>query len=125
MYNNFFPYNQTLMQQSAEPVWVQGKAGAQSAYVQAGKTGFFFDSERPVFYAKTVDMNGIPQPLQEYTYEKVEPKPENQADMSQFVTKDELNSILAQYVGKGNNEKPISEIRGTSNTTDEPVAKYN
>lgn len=110
MYNNFFPYNQTPMQ-SAEPVWVQGRAGAQSAYVQAGKTGFFFDSERPVFYAKTVDANGIPQPLQEYTYEKSEPKADPSADMSKYVTKDELKAILSQYIGGSQNEEPVPEVR--------------
>lgn len=116
---NYNPYgNQNngfglpMQQPSGEPVWVQGMAGAQSSYVQPGKTGFFFDIERPVFYAKTVDQNGMPRPLEEYEYKKIDPQQMKQGqgnDMSQYVTKDELKAILAEREVK--NERPVQKIR--------------
>lgn len=116
---NFNPYgNQNnFVVSSGEPVWVQGKAGAQSYYVQPGKTAFLFDSEQQVFYIKTVNANGMPQPLQEFEYVKKEIQPAQavQNDMSQYVTKDELKLILADYVNGGKNERPVSKVR-KSNT---------
>lgn len=72
--------------------WVQGEAGANAFQVQPGQLAVLFDSTQNIFYIKTVDASGKPNPLEVYDYSKHENKAE--PDMSQYVTRDELNKIL-------------------------------
>ena len=82
-------------------VWVQGEAGAKSIQVNAGNSVLLMDSEQQVFYIKTVDASGIPQPLRIFPYsEKVDVAKnatttpiERQQD---YVTRDEFEKRLAE-----------------------------
>ena len=82
-------------------VWVQGEAGAKSIQVNAGNSVLLMDSEQQVFYIKTVDASGLPQPLRTFTYtEKVDvAKNATSAPMEKqpdYVTRDEFEKRLAE-----------------------------
>ena len=90
-YNNYFPQyypNQVPMMQTPQqmPVgqptmpqnaqassnngitWVQGEAAAKSFPVGAGQSVLLMDSEESVFYIKSTDQSGMPQPLRIFDY---------------------------------------------------------
>lgn len=93
---------------SANFIWVQGEAAAKSYPVAPGGSVLLMDSENPVLYAKSVDTNGRPLPLEIYDLVKREEaqKAESESvDLSSYVTKDELASMISKEV-----EKAISEI---------------
>lgn len=93
---------------SANFIWVQGEAAAKSYPVAPGGSVLLMDSENPVLYAKSVDTNGRPLPLEIYDLVKREDlkKAESESvDLSSYVTKDELASMISKEI-----EKAISEI---------------
>lgn len=81
-------------------IWVQGEAGAKAYLVAPGNTVQLWDSENPVIYLKSADMSGMPSMrVLDYT-ERNAVQPQHQPttpqiDMSQFITRDELEDILA------------------------------
>ena len=97
--------SQTQQQQglNGNIVWVQGEAGAKSIQVNAGNSVLLMDSEQQVFYIKTVDASGLPQPLRIFPYsEKVDVAKnattapiERQQD---YVTRDEFEKRLAEVM---------------------------
>ena len=122
-YNNGFPinYQQMYPQYNYVPqqpiiqtqpvtndngiIWVQGEAGAKSWAVAPGKSVMLMDSENSVFYIKTTDNSGIPLPLRifDYTERTQSTQPVNviqheQIDTSQFITKEELEKRLSEFV---------------------------
>ena len=119
-YNNGFPmsyqqmypsYNYYPQQQLTQPVndtgilWVQGEAGAKSWAVAPGKSVMLMDSESNTFYIKSSDNSGMPMPLRifDYTERTQSTQPVNviqheQIDTSQFITKEELEKRLSEFV---------------------------
>lgn len=83
-YNNYFPqyYPNPMMQQQAMPSqmpsnqqasasginWVQGEQAAKSYPVASGQSVLLMDSEASVFYIKSTDQSGMPQPLRVFEY---------------------------------------------------------
>lgn len=90
-YNNYFPQyypNQVPMMQAQQQMpigqptmpqnaqatsgngitWVQGEAAAKSFPVGAGQSALLMDSEESVFYIKSTDQSGMPQPLRIFDY---------------------------------------------------------
>lgn len=90
-YNNYFPQyypNQVPMMQTPQQMlvgqptmpqnaqvasgngitWVQGEASAKSFPVGAGQSVLLMDSEESVFYIKSTDQSGMPQPLRIFDY---------------------------------------------------------
>jgi hypothetical protein len=90
-YNNYFPQyypNQVPMMQTPQqmPVgqptmpqntqttsnggitWVLGEAAAKSFPIGAGQSVLLMDSEESVFYIKSTDQSGMPQPLRIFDY---------------------------------------------------------
>jgi hypothetical protein len=90
-YNNYFPQyypNQVPMMQAQQqmPVgqptmpqntqatsgngitWVLGEAAAKSFPIGAGQSVLLMDSEESVFYIKSTDQSGMPQPLRIFDY---------------------------------------------------------
>jgi hypothetical protein len=90
-YNNYFPQyypNQAPMMQTPQqmPVgqptmpqntqatsgngitWVLGEAAAKSFPIGAGQSVLLMDSEESVFYIKSTDQSGMPQPLRIFDY---------------------------------------------------------
>lgn len=82
-------------------IWVQGEAGAKAYLVAPGCTVQLWDSENQTIYLKSADMSGMPSMrVLDYTergassvQRKEEPP---QPDMTQYITRDELESILAE-----------------------------
>lgn len=89
-------------------IWVQGEEGAKSYLVAPGNTVFLMDSEREVFYMKTVDANGIPLPLRVFDYTERQQgangvaKQNAQAtppaiDLSGYVLRDEFDALATKF----------------------------
>ena len=93
--------------------WVQGIEGAKSWYVPPGKNALLMDSEAQMFYIKTVDASGMPAPLRVFQYSEVTqpttpPPATAPANLSDFVTRKELEQILANLkIGGINNAEPV------------------
>ena len=91
--------------------WVQGIEGAKSWYVAPGKSVLLMDSEAQVFYIKTVDASGMPAPLRIFEYkETAQPQPTETApaknvDLTEYVTRKELEDALAKITGAKAKEK--------------------
>ena len=89
----------------SNPIWVKGEEGAKAYMVAPGSSVMLMDSENTVFYLKSSDQSGMPLPLRifDYTERTVnQPKqpPAPQFDPSQFITRDELENILAERLKK-------------------------
>ena len=86
-------------------IWVSGIEGAKSYLVGAGRSVLLMDSEAGVFYLKSTDMSGMPQPLRIFDYTERTSQPQTnqivestakEVDTSMFVTRDELEDRLAK-----------------------------
>ena len=82
--------------------WVQGEAAARAFQVSPGQKALLLDSEKDVFYIKSVDLTGTPSPLRIFEYKEV--FPETNKTISQ-ITQDN-----PQYVTKKEFEDRISEL---------------
>lgn len=85
--------------QSDGITWVQGEVGARAYPVSPGKMAVLMDSEDSVFYIKAVDNYGMPQPLRKFRFTEETADQKNlpqasQADMSNYITRDELEKRL-------------------------------
>ena len=88
-YNTYFPNyypqyygNQQIPQNAPQSVqapqqtqsngilWVQGESAAKSYPVAAGQSVQLMDTEDSIFYIKTVDQSGMPQPLRVFEYKE-------------------------------------------------------
>ena len=66
------------------------------------------DSENSLFYLKSADASGMPMPLRTFEYKEITQgtAPQNLAnntadiDLNKFVTRDELNEILASLTAQ-------------------------
>lgn len=133
-YNSYFPnnnyqqpyypqYQQTApqMQQGNGIIWVSGIEGAKSYMVGAGRSVLLMDSEANVFYLKSTDMSGMPQPLRVFDYTErtaqsqsnqiidVQPK---EIDTSMFVTREELEERLAKLATARTTTKAATTAKG-------------
>lgn len=99
-------------QQSAPIIWVQGEEGAKAYMVAAGNSVLLMDSESSVFYIKSTDASGMPQPLRIFDYtERGKQAVENvESKNDKFVTREEFDALRARFdaltadkPGKGDN----------------------
>lgn len=125
IYPNFYqnpyqPYPQYQMPQQANPPtqnginWVQGEAGAKSFVVANGQSVWLMDSEKPVFYIKSTDQSGIPQPLRIFDFTERTTQnlsaPENNV-LENYVTRQEFEETMSKLLSqKGGNENGKSDI---------------
>ncbi len=127
IYNNGFPvtypqmYPQYQYPQFTQPVvnqtqqqnqqnnssisWVQGEAGAKAYPVAAGNTVMLLDSEDSVFYLKSTDTSGMPQPLRIFEFKERTNQTNSQPliqqpNMDNYVTWDKLEERLSQLINK-------------------------
>lgn len=80
--------------------WVQGEAGAKSWIVTPGSTVLLMDSEAQRFYLKTADPSGVPVMR---TFEYVEvgaQKPQEAAQVGNFVTVDVFDNFKTEVMRK-------------------------
>ena len=105
------PYGSSSNSPSSSFVWVQGEAGAKAYPVAAGNKVALFDSENPVVYIKSTDINGRPNEIEIYDLIKrnsEEPK-EPSMDLSEYIKKKDLETMIAA-AAKEQVEKAMSEI---------------
>ena len=98
--------NQYAPQQHGGLIWVQGIEAAKSFPVSAGQSVLLMDSESNAFFIKTADASGMPLPLRIFDYAErtaqnapktaQETRTEPSIDLSAYVTRDELESRIAQ-----------------------------
>ena len=89
-------------------IWVQGETGAKSYLVAPNTTIMLMDSESSKFYLKSADASGMPMPLRTFEYKEIvqgatPPNLTNNTsefDLNKFVTRDELNEILANMTAQ-------------------------
>ncbi len=88
-------------------IWVQGEAGAKAYLTAPGASVLLMDSENNTFYIKSSDQSGMPLPLRIFDYtertavsgnavQKAEHQQAEQMDFSNFITREELENILAE-----------------------------
>lgn len=92
------PVAQAPSQQGNDIAWCQGEADAKSRPVAAGHSVILMDSEESVFYIKTVDQSGMPQPLRIFDYKERKPQERSTAEASNppasdVVTREEFNAL--------------------------------
>lgn len=92
--------------------WVQGEAGAKAFMVAPGNSVLLMDSENPVIYMKSTDINGRPLPMK--TYDLIERQERHtpaqpDVDFGLFVKRDELTDAISAMVEKEVSKK-LSEI---------------
>lgn len=78
-------------------IWVQGEAAAKAYLVAPGKSILLMDSESNKFYIKSADASGMPIPLRIFSYSEETAANTPQIDTSQFVTRKELEEVLAKF----------------------------
>lgn len=91
---------QTPTQSQPTPIiWVQGEEGAKAYMVAAGNSVLLMDSESSVFYIKSTDASGMPQPLRifDYTERGKADLQKAEAKNSKFVTREEFNVLCARF----------------------------
>lgn len=104
----------------SSPIWVQGEEGAKAYMVAAGNSVMLMDSESNVFYIKSSDQSGMPLPLRIFDYTErtanLQPKPQAapQFDPSQYITRDELEDILAERL-----KRPVKSAKPKEDTEHE------
>lgn len=126
-YQNPYMYSyQQPVQQPQQPTqqsnnsitWVQGEAGAKSYLVAPNTTVQLWDSEEQVIYLKSADASGMPSmKVLDYTIRSggspaapaVAQQPGN--DMSQYVTKAELEALYGQISGLKTKIEKLSKKR--------------
>lgn len=99
-------------------IWVQGEGAATSYLVAANGFVRLWDSTAPVFYEKQADAQGKPLPMVIYDYKRRGEEPVQpttpQIDMSQFITRDELEDILADRL-----KRPSKSTKSKEDTSNE------
>lgn len=89
---NYQPVSQPQQSVASGIIWVQGEQGAKGYPVAPGNSVLLMDTEDQVFYIKTTDSNGVPQPLKIYDYtERVVKEPQNQNP--EFVSRNEFEEL--------------------------------
>lgn len=92
-------YQTPAQQQSTPIIWVQGEEGAKAYMVAAGNSVLLMDSESSVFYIKSTDASGMPQPLRIFDYTergKIAPQKAETAN-GRFVTREEFDALRARF----------------------------
>lgn len=78
-------------------IWVQGDAGARGYMVANGATVVLWDSEQPVIYIKSADVNGVPSmEYLYYTRQKPQPPVPVQDAGAQYITRTEFDAQMAE-----------------------------
>ena len=94
-------------------VWVQGIEGAKAYQLMPNSNAILLDSENEgIFYIKTSDNVGMCN-LRLFKYEEINNTPAPQIDTSQFVTRAELEDIIASLKGDKVDEQPVSTVKSS------------
>lgn len=89
--------------------WVQGEAGARSASIYPNQPTLLMDSERNVFYIKTLDPAGMPLPLRTFKYEEVTNSKELIDNTQDFVTREEFEKAIEKLKTNKEEKKEVKK----------------
>lgn len=82
-------------------IWVQGEEGMKAYLVAPNASVVLWDSESPVIYIKSADMNGMPSVrIIDYTERTIHPKntPQTpQIPTEEYVTRKEFDALQAKF----------------------------
>lgn len=125
-YPNFQPYPQMMQnpylqnQQTTNGInWVQGIEGAKAWQLQPNSNIVLLDSENDgKFYIKTSDNVGMCN-LRMFKYEEITNSVPKQADidLSEYVKKSELESLIKSIIGGTTHEQSVSTTDGNKKST--------
>lgn len=110
------PYQQQRYPQALNNgiVWVQGIEGAKAYQLMPNSNTILMDSENDGrFYIKVADNVGMCT-LRVFKYEEITTPTAPQPDMSQYVTRDELDNAIKKLLGDAKNEQAISTTQRKS-----------
>lgn len=108
-----------LPQQNNGITWVQGIEGAKAWQLSPNSNTILMDSENDgVFYIKVSDNVGMCN-LRIFKYEEITNQPPAQPtfDLSEYVKKSELETLIHSILGGTNNEQSVSTTNGKSKST--------
>lgn len=116
--NNYYPSYPNVYkpyQPQNGITWVQGIEGAKAYQLMPNSNTLLMDSENDgVFYIKVSDQVGMCN-LRTFKYEETTQQPGSQpaVDLSNYITRDELNNILNKRLDGGNHngKQPISTTK--------------
>ncbi len=115
MYQQTNPY--AALQQNTNNInWVQGIEGAKAWQMQPNNNVVLLDSENDGrFYIKSSDSVGMCT-LRTFKYEEITsvPKQNPEVDMSEYVKKSELETLIKSILGGMTNEQSVSTTDGNS-----------
>ena len=92
-------------------VSVAGEMGAMSYPVAAGNTVLAFDWNEKMFWVKTTDINGLPQPMRKFEFTEIIPQQQQiTGDTVSRAEFDEVQASLAKIMDmlKGNEKKEVT-----------------
>lgn len=124
---NFSNQNQPSTQQYSRPqnniIWVNGKENARSMQLQPNSTVILLDNDSNKFYIKTTDDIGLGK-IRVFNYSEENDSSQTQQqspnptsiDVSQYVTKQELEDMIAKLKGELKYEQPISTTKQKSDS---------
>ena len=102
-------------------IWVQGIEGAKAYQIPQNSNIILMDSEKNRMYIKTSDNIGMCN-LRIFDFTEVTETSQGhnsvatQPDLSQYVTRDELNNILEQLNGGKGNEQSVQSTKSNKST---------
>ena len=102
--------------------WVQGIEGAKAYQIPQNSNIILMDSEKNRMYIKTSDNIGMCN-LRIFDFTEVTETSQGhnsvatQPDLSQYVTRDELNNILEQLNGGKDNEQSVQPTKSSKSTS--------
>ena len=103
-------------------IWVQGIEGAKAYQIPQNSNIILMDSEKNRMYIKTSDNIGMCN-LRIFDFTEVTETSQGhnsvatQPDLSQYVTRDELNNILEQLNGGKDNEQSVQPTKSNKSTS--------
>lgn len=114
--NNFYPGQS---RPNTGITWVQGVEGAKGFQLMPNSNALLMDSENDgIFYIKVCDNIGMCS-LRTFRYEELQTiarKPEQNIDFSQYITRDELESILDDKLNGGylNGKSTLQSVKSNN-----------
>lgn len=84
-------------------IYVQGEAGANSYPIGPATVVQLMDNEKPYFYIKSSDINGVIQPIRRFRYEEEIPEPAKPDP--EYVTKEDLDKKFSELMSAINRQQ--------------------
>ena len=121
MNNSLFPqmnYTNPTLQPHNGIKWVQGIEGAKAYQLMPNSNDVFLDSENEgIFYIKVADNVGMCT-LRTFKYEEITSNPmSNTVDMSGYVKKDELATMVKSIIKESKNEQSVQTTKSNKTIT--------